>query len=73
MVTPTLFSLYRSPELNLISHAPFAVQILLIFRSSIENWSEYQQANSIQGWTNDVPVCTWTGISCTDTGDIASL
>ncbi|KAG7667074.1 putative serine/threonine-protein kinase [Nannochloris sp. 'desiccata'] len=49
------------------------VQILLIFRNSIENWIEYQQANSIQGWTNNVPVCTWTGISCTDTGDIASL
>jgi hypothetical protein len=50
-----------------------AVQILLIFRSSIENWAEYAQANKIQGWSNAIPVCTWSGISCTDTGDIASL
>ena len=49
------------------------MQVLLIFRSSIENWDAYAQANNIQGWRVEVPVCTWTGISCTDTGDIASL
>ena len=50
-----------------------SVQLLLNFRNSIDNWDEYSVANSIRGWDVNSLVCTWTGVTCSDIGDIVSL
>lgn len=64
-----------SPSLACPHTPPFPppVQLLLMLRNSIENWPQFAAANRISGWEPSVPVCLWTGVSCTDTGDITSV
>jgi hypothetical protein len=46
---------------------------LLNFRNAVENWPQFAAANEIQGWTDDLPMCLWTGILCNDEGAASSL
>jgi hypothetical protein len=48
-------------------------ELLYTLRSSITNWSAYSAANNIEGWNSSSPVCTWSGITCSDTGQVVSL
>ena len=49
------------------------MQSLLLLRNAVENWSEFASNNSFQGWSENVPACTWTGITCSDGGEIVTL
>lgn len=49
------------------------MQSLLALRNAVENWGEFAGANNFQGWSENVPACTWTGITCSDGGEIITL
>ncbi len=49
------------------------VTLLLELRDSIENWQQFSTANAITGWSNDVPVCVWGGITCSEEGRVQTL
>ncbi|KAI3437798.1 hypothetical protein D9Q98_000245 [Chlorella vulgaris] len=48
---------------------------LLSQRAAITNWEPWAAANNISGWVynNSVPVCLWSGVTCTPDGAISSL
>ena len=48
---------------------------LLEQRYAITNWDAYAAANNITGWVDDnsVPVCLWTGVTCSPEGRIEQL
>ena len=41
-----------------------AVDALLAQRAAITNWDAFAAANNVSGWQRDVPLCTWTGVTC---------
>ena len=52
-------------------HAEIA---LLAIKSSFSNWLDFSDASNISGWVKGVPVCNWTGVSCTHyTGRVQTL
>jgi hypothetical protein len=48
---------------------------LLAQSYAITNWDAYKAANNISGWVDDnsVPVCLWTGVTCSPEGRIEGL
>lgn len=37
---------------------------LLAMRDAITNWDAFSASNSIAGWDDLTPLCSWTGIAC---------
>ncbi|PRW61477.1 Serine threonine- kinase CTR1 isoform B [Chlorella sorokiniana] len=46
---------------------------LLAQSAAITNWAEFASQNNITGWNASVPVCNWTGVTCTPQGSIIAL
>ncbi|PRW57887.1 water chloroplastic isoform A [Chlorella sorokiniana] len=49
------------------------VAALLDQAAAITNWQEFSSSNNITGWQRGVPVCSWTGLTCTPAGAVTGL
>lgn len=47
--------------------------ILLQFRDSIDNWEAFQNASNLPGWTEQEPMCSWGGLTCSKEGRVTQL
>ncbi|PSC69697.1 Serine threonine-kinase CTR1 isoform A [Micractinium conductrix] len=49
------------------------VASLLALRRSVSNWDAYSKGNKIAGWNESMPVCKWTGVTCSQEGAILAV
>jgi hypothetical protein len=50
-----------------------AVAALLAQKNAIANWDELAAGLGLVGWTVTDPVCSWTGVECTENGAIVRM
>jgi hypothetical protein len=49
------------------------VLALLAQKAAVKNWGQVMGPLGLTGWTTDVPVCEWSGITCSESGAVTAL